>query len=139
MIQFEVAGIPKAKGSPIVYTNKKSGRLMVGIRSSPAKDWEDLIKLVASNAMGQLFLMTGPVHLSVTFKMPIPKVLESKLKKGKMSWYHSKRLDLDKMLRLVGDSMNGIVYHDDAQIAKISAHKIYDETPGISVEVSELS
>lgn len=71
--------------------------------------------------------MDGPLRLTVTFSMRIPK-----------SWNKSDKEsaelggirpivkpDIDNLVKLVGDSLNGIAYKDDSQIVEVMAVKKY--------------
>lgn len=64
-------------------------------------------------------LLEGPLHLSITFYMPIPKKFTRKM-------WHINRPDLDNMVKFYVDVAIGILYEDDKQIAKITACKVYD-------------
>lgn len=75
-------------------------------------------KLVAATNLrfqheGPLF--EGPLHMDINF------YIKNSKKKG---WHHY-RPDLDNLIKFYCDVANGILYEDDAQIAKITAEKIY--------------
>jgi len=65
--------------------------------------------------------------------MPIPKGT-SKKKRAEMI-YHTKRPDLDNLVKFVKDCMNGIVWHDDSLVAELHAGKLYDENPRTAITV----
>lgn len=67
--------------------------------------------------------LEGPIHLHVTFFMPIPK---SKIKKMKPADAHYIVPDLSNLIKWIEDLCSGIIYKDDAIIAEISAEKMYD-------------
>lgn len=46
--------------------------------------------------------------------------------------------DLDKLVRLVNDSLTGVAYFDDAQVVEISARKHYGSPERIEVSVTTL-
>lgn len=46
--------------------------------------------------------------------------------------------DLDNIVKLVGDSLNGIVWTDDSRIASLMAHRRYSEHPGLTLTVSKI-
>ncbi|MDI9559696.1 MAG: RusA family crossover junction endodeoxyribonuclease, partial [Pseudomonadota bacterium] len=48
---------------------------------------------------------------------------------------HTKKPDLDNLLKALKDAMTGIVWHDDAQIVSLSARKDYGDVPGIKMVV----
>ena len=52
--------------------------------------------------------------------------------------YHPKRPDLDNCVKTVCDALNGIVYYDDGQVARIVCEKRYAQEQGIQLVVKEL-
>ncbi len=73
-------------------------------------------------------LYTGALHLEVTFYMPITERSE-RIRKQYIGQPHTKKVDLDNMLKFVNDVWINILYKDDASIASIVAKKVYDLTP----------
>ena len=69
-------------------------------------------------------LLDGPLHLEVTFYMPIPKFKAKKIQSGQ---YHHIIPDLDNLTKWICDICNEVVYKDDAIISSINAKKIYDK------------
>ena len=68
-----------------------------------------------------------PVTLQCRFCMPIPA---STSKKKRLSlYYHTKKPDLDNLIKFVKDCLNGELWHDDGQVAQLIADKIYTEDP----------
>ena len=86
-------------------------------------------------------LMTGPIILSVTFFMPIPKST-SGIKKRQMAngiIHHIKKPDVDNLLKLVCDALNQTIFSDDSQIIEVRAKKIYSNNPGTSIRIIPLN
>ena len=50
--------------------------------------------------------------------------------------WRASRPDVDNLWKLVGDGLNGIVWSDDARIAKATASKVYGDTAQTLIEVS---
>jgi len=44
-------------------------------------------------------------------------------------WQHTKKPDLDNLIKLIKDACNKIIWKDDAQVVSIFAEKVYSETP----------
>ena len=72
------------------------------------------------------------LSVSLVFKLQRPKSHyvsnnpeKKQLKKNAPKQYHVARKDLDNMIKFVLDSLNGILYEDDAQICIINGTKIY--------------
>ena len=55
---------------------------------------------------------------------------------GKIS--HTKKPDLDNLVKLVLDAYNGVLYDDDSQIISRSLSKMYSLTPGIEINITEI-
>jgi Holliday junction resolvase RusA-like endonuclease len=52
--------------------------------------------------------------------------------------YHTDLPDLDNCVKTVCDALNGIVYYDDRQVARIVCEKRFGRTEGIQLIVKEL-
>lgn len=86
-------------------------------------------------------ILTTPLKLDLTFFMPIP-ASTTKLKKKQMVnglIAHTKKPDLDNLVKFIFDCMNNIVFHDDAQISELRTRKIYSEKPGTLVRLFTLA
>ena len=70
---------------------------------------------------------TGPVEIEVTAIFEIPKTR----RKGKNALYvgdrHLQKPDASNVEKQVEDSLNGIAYHDDAQVWRTSTTKIWGD------------
>ncbi len=134
-IQFVIHGNPISKGRPRfnkkgwAYTDKKT------------KDAEVNIMVAATKRMKESLPYECPLMLSIKFYMPIPKSYSNKirLKIETNGRTHSKRPDLDNLIKLVLDALNGICWIDDSQIIMINAIKMYaaDNEPRTEVTVKE--
>lgn len=139
MIEFFVAGIPKPGGSKKGFFNKKTGRVVVVDACEKNKEWRSVVSLFAYMAYkGEP--LHGPVALSILFTMPRPKhhynskgVLKESAPK-----YHTSAPDTTKLLRSAEDSLKGIIWKDDCQVAYQVAWKLYGENPGAKIQVREL-
>lgn len=73
----------------------------------------------------------------MTFFMPIPKGVAKKyladFQSEKLG--HLKRPDLDNMVKLLADALNGIIWADDSQIFNLHACKLYSANPRIELEI----
>ena len=80
-------------------------------------------------------LFKGPVAVKITFKLPAPVLLVNKLSKGKIEAFppHSKKPDLDNLIKFYLDCMNGIIFFDDAQVYSLYAEKVYALESGTEI------
>jgi len=133
-IIFFVEGIPVAKGRPR-FTK-------TGIAYTPTKtrQAEESFRL-QSNSHAPKKPIEGAVRLELSFNMPIPKSREKAIKEkvGNGEWVpHIIRPDKTNLEKLVEDSLNGLFWKDDSQIAVGISSKQYGEKVGTYVVVESL-
>ena len=106
-IKFEIP--PRPKGRP---------RFANGHAYTPnaTKIYEDSMAQEYLLKKGKKYL--GPVSLFITFNYKIPNSRIKELKHGQVC---TEKADLDNLIKIVGDSLNGIAYLDDKQVYKIVA------------------
>ena len=84
--------------------------------------------------------LNGPlgVHLVCVFKRPSNVVWKTK---PMTRLHHSKKPDLDNIAKAVLDSLNGIIYYDDAQVVRLVVEKWIaagDELPHTEVAIYQM-
>lgn len=132
IVKFTIPGVPIPQSRP------RFTRQGHAYESAKSKGYKRLVATAAKAAMGAQEPLQGALWLAVTFYMPIPKSLSKKKREELAGVYVVKRPDTDNLVKSVADGMIGIVYGDDAQIALITAQKIYGEEPKVDIRVSEL-
>ena len=122
-----VPGQPVAKGRPRmtmtgrVYTPKKTEIYEAKLRTHAiGKGLKKIEKGV-------------PVELCLIFYMAIPKSWSKKKKAMMEGRPCASSIDLDNKIKVVGDALNGICWHDDRQIYRIKATKLYSVNPGVGI------
>lgn len=115
-------------GRPRFFTPKEQHNYMLSLQ------------FAATQAMKGRPLLTGPVVVNVTARLPIPASWTRNKKKDAAAGIirPTSKPDYDNFGKLVGDSLNAIVYCDDAQICDGRVRKLYSDEPGLTVEVSEM-
>lgn len=140
MISITVHGIPAPQGSKRAFVS--GGRARV-IESSHArvKSWRQaVIDQVLAEDRPQL---AGPVEVGVTFRLKRPKGhyrtgKNAHLLRDTAPSYPYGMPDLDKLLRSTLDALTAAgVWADDAQVAKVTAAKVYGQ-PGADITVRAL-
>ena len=131
-VAFFVPGVPVGKGRP--RFSRKSGRAYTPEKTA---SYESLIAYAGNEAMGGREILSGPVSMKVTATFPIPASWSAKRKA--LALYHTGRPDADNIAKAAGDALNGIVWRDDSQLARISISKVYGQTPGLHVFVEALA
>ena len=48
-----------------------------------------------------------------------------------------KKPDVDNIVKVVADALNGVAYHDDTQIALVVAKKAYSPVEGLDITVEK--
>ena len=123
IVRYIIPGNPIPLARPrlvgkIVYDSQKKLK---------RKIWELLILLHGNNPQYE-----GALHLSIVFFMKKPKG-------KKLENWHQKRPDLSNMIKFYEDVASGIIFKDDAQIAKITASKVYDNVPRVEFTITSLN
>ena len=131
MITLKIPGKPIAKKRPRFYRRGK----FVGTYNDQQTEEGRFILLAREQYSDELIV--GPIDLWVRFYMPIPKSTPKKniesMKLGLIR--HTKRPDLDNLLKFLKDCLNGIIWKDDSQICRIEAVKCYGEDPMTEVRI----
>lgn len=75
-------------------------------------------------------MLTGPLHLDVTFFMPMPPSMSLKKKSQVKDTPHFVRPDLSNLLKWLEDvAQQAGLFKDDSCIVSVAAHKIYSDEP----------
>jgi Holliday junction resolvase RusA-like endonuclease len=137
VIEIRVPGQPQGKGRARFA---KIGAFMRAYTPEKTVAYEGLIALAGEKAMDGMERLQGPVDLKITAVFQIPKGWSQKKRLASLlspEW-HTGKPDGDNILKAVGDGLNGVVWRDDAQIARASISKAYGEAPGLIVTVAPL-
>lgn len=132
-VTFTVYGDPVPKGRPRftrqgrTYTPKKT------------HDYESEVSSMAKEAMGSSEPLETPVIVCVYVTFPIPQSYSKKRSEACLngSERHTKRPDLDNVVKAITDGMNGVVYKDDCQITSLHATKVFGSTAMVEIFVKE--
>lgn len=81
---------------------------------------------------------TGPVELEVECIFATPKSWSKAKTAEKMGRAHCQKPDASNILKSVEDALNGIIYHDDAQVFRATLKKTWGEKAGFRVTVREV-
>lgn len=132
MKQLTIDGVPVAKGRPRLgrygtYTPKKT------------QEYEEYVKACWVSKYGAIQPAEQPLEVNIVFYMPIPKSYSKKQKAEILSGRlkHTKKPDIDNLIKSVLDALNGLAYADDSQIIKVTAVKRYAETGSTELTIKE--
>jgi len=86
------------------------------------------VALVEATKIGIVPLAVAgvPVGLDVTWHLRKPK-------SAKKNALPAKKPDSDKLLRSTNDALTGIIWHDDAQVVRVQAKKVYGEPERVEI------
>ncbi len=137
-VTFFVPGEPQGKGRPRFV--KQTGRTYT---PPETKNYERLIRIYyEQTGAGLLFPKGEPARLEVLAYFAIPASFSKRKRKaiesGELAEYVVKKPDWDNIGKVVSDALNGVAYHDDAQIQG-NVGKIYGTSPGLLIRLSEMA
>lgn len=124
-------GTPIPKGRPRFF---RKGKHIGTFTPDRTRNYENMV-MDAAREQFNSEPMDGPLSVTVTLYMPIPKSRERKLREGDP---HVIRPDLDNCVKAVTDALNELVYEDDSQIHCLNARKVYGKEPRTEVEIEEV-
>lgn len=136
-VAFFVPGVPATAGSKRGMVHPKTGRVVIIDSCKSGRQWRSLC-VDAARAVYEGPPLVYAVAIDVTIQIPRPRSHFRKsgtLSPAAPAW-PTTRPDLGKYLRAIEDALTGIIYRDDSQIISLTAHKIYNESPGVSVKIT---
>lgn len=111
-------------------------------KTHPVNEYKARVRGAAVEAMTKhgVGMITGPVHLWLCFVMPRPasKVWKTKPMPAE---HHTKKPDLDNLMKSLKDALTGVVWRDDSQVTAVTASKLIAdgyEGPRTAICVKEL-
>ena len=127
---FEIEPVPQLRP-------RVSSRPYIRVYDPPkVKNFKNLLRSLAVNQYSRP-PMLGPLSVSLTFYRPVQKSISQSERERRLS-NESKPVvkpDTDNYIKSTLDALNGVLWHDDAQIVKITAEKRYGETGKIIISV----
>ena len=135
-IMFTIYGHPVAKGRPRFSTR---GKFPVAFTPEKTKTYETEVGMMAKAAMGASEVLEGALEAFIYVTFPVPASYSKKRTEACLndSEKHTKRPDLDNLIKICLDGMNGIVFKDDSQITSIHSTKVYGEVAKVEVMVRQ--
>jgi Holliday junction resolvase RusA-like endonuclease len=136
-LHFSAHGVPQPKGSAKAFIPKGWTRAIVTSDNTKNKGWQQTVAEAASHAIQDqpaFRLIETAAQLRVVFYLPRPKAIRDRLVP------HTKKPDLDKLVRSVKDALSKVVWRDDAIVVDIIARKEYaapGQSPHAEITVSE--
>lgn len=131
-ITFEVPGEPRGKGRPRFA---KTGHTYT---DSETKAYEEKIVAYYRKALGGFrWPDNSYIDISVTAYYQIPKsatkAAVAGMQAGKI--LPTRKPDIDNVIKVVLDALNGVAYKDDSRVVIVMARKLYSHTPKLVIEM----
>jgi len=124
VISFIIPGQVSGKGRPKFA---RRGKFVTAYTPQKTRAMESVVKEYAALAMANKGLLDGPLSLKIEVFQHCPASW-SKKRKAAACWVTGKP-DADNIIKLIGDSLNGIVWTDDSQIAALGFSRVYTSGP----------
>lgn len=135
-VKFVIDGPPKAKGRPVF---SKRGNFVSVRTPEQTVLYENLVKLEYKRQVGDIKFEQGtPLDYRLKAYFPIPKSASKKKKEEMKSGIlrPTKKPDNDNIEKVISDALNGVAFHDDAQIVDNQTRKFYSEEPRVEVTIT---
>lgn len=135
-IMFTIYGEPVPKGRPRFSTR---GKFPVAYTPEKTKNYESDVGMMAKAAMGSSKPLEGALEAFIYVTFPVPASYSKKRTEACLSdsEKHTKKPDLDNVVKAVLDGMSDIVFLSDSQITSIHATKVYGEVAKVEVMVRQ--
>lgn len=131
-VVFEVPGEPRGKGRP------RFTRTGHTYTDSETKAYEKkIVAYYRACLQGFRWPETARISVDVTAQYPIPqsatKAAAAAMQAGTL--LPTRKPDIDNVLKVVLDALNGVAYKDDSCVVCVSARKIYSHEPKLVIEM----
>lgn len=132
-VEFTIDGKPQGKGRP---------RLSYGRIKTPEQTviYENYIKLLYRSTVKEYF--EGPIRLIIKAYYPIAKSDSKKKKEDKLKGIirpHNIKPDVDNVIKVIADALNGVAYKDDTQIVELSTVKYFSDRARVEVAIQSIN
>lgn len=126
-----INGEPVGKGRPRFYNGH-------AVTPKKTKDYEESVRELFTYS--RLKKIEGPVSVEVLAYYAIPKSATKGKKEAMRSGKEKPTIkpDIDNVVKVICDALNGYAYEDDKQIVQLSAIKGYADEPKVIVQVSSV-
>lgn len=127
-VTCKIPGKPVGKGRPRVMST--------GHAYTPERTvlYENLIKVEYERQCNHRFDDNAPLTMTITVDYAPPRAATKKMRedmlKGRLQ--PTKKPDIDNIVKVIADALNGVAYHDDVQITELYVKKSYAEEDSVT-------
>lgn len=137
--KFTVPGPPQGKGRPRFL--RATGRAYTPKETA---SYENLIKVCAMEALNAYkgeWQLSGYYDFMICVYFPIPKSRPKEWKELALSGEirAATKPDIDNIVKVFGDALNGIAWKDDQMISNVISGKYYAENPRCEVCIVDIT
>lgn len=135
--RFTVPGQPQGKGRPRFAVNGGYARAYTPERTA---SYENLVKLSYQREYGQT-MTAGALKMAIRAYYTMPSSWSKKRRLAALNReiYPVVKPDMDNIVKVICDALNGIAYLDDKQIVSLEMYKRYDVAPRVEVLIEEVN
>ena len=136
-VMFTIYGEPVPKGRPRFSTR---GKFPVAYTPEKTKHYESEVGMMAKAAMGASEPLEGALEAFIYVTFAVPASYSKKRTEACLSGQekHTKKPDLDNVVKSVIDGMDKIVFENDSQITSIHSTKVYGEVAKVEILVKQV-
>ena len=135
-VDFVIQGKAQAKQRPRFNTH--TGRTYTPNKTINYENW---VKICYLEKYKDKELMDKPLRVTIRAFLEIPKSTSKKKKQQMLNceiFPTVVKPDTDNIAKSILDSLNGIAYKDDKQVAELIVYKFYNDTPYVNVTIEEI-
>lgn len=134
VVAFIVPGAAVGKGRPKFA---RRGAFVTAYSDKKTVSYENLVRIYASEAVGNRPPLEGPVRLTLKISVLPPSSWSKKKTSDALLGLvrPTTKPDIDNIMKAICDAMNEIVYIDDKQVCDVWISKHYAVTPEVRVIV----
>lgn len=127
-----ILGEPIGKGRPRFTTRAGYPKAYTPEKTAA---YENLIKVAFLESKEEIFEkdMQLSMELLAVFSIPKNTSARMRIKMQNKDILPQKKPDIDNIAKVIMDALNGLAYHDDAQICNLKVSKIYGDNPRVEI------
>lgn len=137
-IEFEVPGVMGKMRARTV----KRGNFTTSYTPKEDVIYENLVKtLYLNKANGLMWNDKEPIEVHIVAYFDIPRSYSKKKSKEAVEhqMFPCKKPDADNIAKIILDGLNGVAYHDDAQIVLLTILKVFhNDLPKVEVTIRDM-
>ena len=142
MRTFVVPGEPQSKARPRFRSFNVGGRMVTSTYTpKQTVQYEQLIRsaYIAANRSQPVYEAGTKIAVRIWAYFGVPKSTSKRNRTLMLAGQirPTKKPDVDNLIKAVCDALNGIAYHDDAQVTSVFCAKFYDEEPRLVIQIDE--